>query len=367
MVFYITFRNLKSTGHAGIRKKVIAQAKALEKEMGRVYYTFWCNQMAYLMHEEEIIERELAITRREYGNVLIRWIEKYHVKSTYVRYPLSDQSFIDFLKYQKEKGIRTVLEIPTYPYDNELPEGRGKKEDAYYRRMVGEFIDIISTYSYDTEIWGKKCISLTNGIDIEKIPPYNKKEKNDKIVMIAVGCMEPWHGFERLLKGMGNYYLVGGGRKVYLKLVGEGVELNGYRKSIEYFKIQDYVEICGQKEGDGLSECFHHSDIAIGSLGFYKNGIKEGSPIKGAEYCARGLPLVIGYTDMRFPKEVPFVLQVPNDSSAIDIEQIINFYDYVIARKNYQEEIRSYAEHHLSWNIIMRPVAEYLKKEVKSK
>lgn len=363
MVFYITFRNLNSTGHAGIRKKVIAQTKALEKEMGRAYYTFWCNQMAYLMHEEEVIEQELAITRREYGNVLIRWIEKHRVKRTYVRYPLSDQSFIDFLRYQKEKKIRMVLEIPTYPYDDELPEGRGKKEDIYYRRMVGEYIDIISTYSYDTEIWGKKCIKLINGIDLDKISLSNRKKEHDQIVMIAVGCMEPWHGFERLIEGMGNYYLTGGDRKVYLQLVGEGVELNRYRREIEHFKIQEYVEICGQKEGDALTECFNHSDIAIGSLGFYKNGITEGSPIKGAEYCARGLPMVIGYTDMRFPKDIPFILQVSNDNSAVNIEQIVNFYDCVTARKNYQMEIQNYAAQYLSWNRIMKPVAEYLKKE----
>lgn len=361
MIFYITFKDLYSTGYAGIRKKVIAQTKALENKLGKLCVAFWCNQMAFLMQEENVIEKRVAVTRKEYGNVLLSWIEKYNVDRTYVRYPLSDKFFLEFLKFQKEKGIRTVLEIPTYPYDAELPFGRLKGEDAYYREMVGEYVDVISTYSNDSEIWGKRCIRLVNGVDVEKIPFFHEKKENNKIILVAVGCMEPWHGFERILEGMGNYYHAGGKRQVYFRLVGEGVELNRYRREAECLEVQDYVEILGQKEGEDLTKCFYDTDIAIGSLGYYKNGIREGSPIKGAEYCARGLPMVLGYDDMRFPEKTPFVFRVPNDSSAIPIDDIIKFYDHIAAQENYREKIRSYAVKYLSWDTVMEPVAEYFR------
>ena len=90
-------------------------------------------------------------------------------------------------------------------------------------------------------------------------------------------------------------------------------------------------------------------------------GAEEGSPIKGAEYCARGLPFICGYHDLRFPPDWEFMLNVPNNPEPIDMNRVIEFWEKVALQANYKELMRNYAEEQLIWDKIMAPVVDYLK------
>jgi glycosyltransferase involved in cell wall biosynthesis len=54
------------------------------------------------------------------------------------------------------------------------------------------------------------------------------------------------------------------------------------------------------------------ADVGIGTLGLYRLGTEEASPLKTREYLAHGLPVIAGYLDTDFPETVPFLLRVPN-------------------------------------------------------
>lgn len=359
MIFYITYIDLENVAFLGMREKVLAQADAIEKGLGKTYYTFWSKQIAFLMCGENIIEKDVAVTREEYKHILIGWMEKYEVDRTYIRYPFANLFFLELLAYQKEHGIKTVLEIPTYPYENELPYCMIKVEDIYYRGEISCFVDMISTFSSDKEIWGIPCINLMNGVDVDKIPLAQTREKGF-IEMVAVASMSFWHGYERLIEGLYEYYSKAGELDVHLKLIGDGGENDLYERLVEKYSLQTHVEFCGALRGEDLDKHLAKADIAIGSLGLYKIGLNEVSPIKSAEYCARGIPMVLGYCDIRFPNDLNFVLQVPNDDSPIDISAVIEFYKNVHTNENYQIEMRNYAEKILKWENIMHPVVEYL-------
>lgn len=346
----------------GIRKKVIAQISALKKKAKRVYYTCYAGQMIYLMDGEELIEKEAAATRKDCNLILSHWIDKYNITHVYIRYNLTDQYFLCFLKSLKEKQIKTVLEIPTYPYDGELSNNYMKREDSYFRKQLKEFVDVIATYSNDQEILGVSCINLKNGIDIESIP-VNTRKKEEKIInLIAVSSMAPWHGYERILEGMYRYYQEGGTYKIFLRFVGEGREENYYKSLAQKYNLQSFVMFCGKMMGKELDEIFELSDIAIGSLGMYKTGITEGNPIKGAEYCARGIPFIYGYDDTRFSQEQEFVMRVSNDERVVDMTAVIEFYERIVSQKGYQKIMRDYAIKYLTWESIMKPVIDYFNK-----
>ena len=359
-MLYITYCDLGNIGFWGIKKKVLAQAKAFRKVFGRVYYTYFAWQMAYLMDGEQVIEKKETVTRKEYNQVLCHWAEKYGIKETYIRYPFADKWFMELLAFQKAHRIKTVVEIPTYPYDREYPYGRLKVEDAYYREKLKEYVDLIATYSYDKEIWGIKCVSLFNGIDMEENRMAGKVKQEKEIVLIAVSSMAFWNGYERLIEGMRIYYSKTAPVLIRLKLVGEGPEENYYRKLSEKYQLQEYIEFCGKLQGEKLDDAYDQSDIAISSLGAYKKGIQNGCPLKGGEYCARGLPMVCGYEDMRFSDQLPFIWKVPNNEEPIDLYGIINFYNNISAKKGYKEYMREYAKKHLAWERIMYPVMDYL-------
>ena len=143
-------------------------------------------------------------------------------------------------------------------------------------------------------------------------------------------------------------------------MVGKGGDESLYRNLVAKYRLEDFVVFNGWHNGDDLDRIYEQADIAISSLGSYKKGIKCASPIKAGEYCARGLPIVCGYDDIRFRDKPFFVMNVPNDDSAIDIGAVIDFYNNVKSIDNYKELIRKYAENNIAWNIILSPVFEYL-------
>ena len=73
----------------------------------------------------------------------------------------------------KNMNIRTVIEIPTYPYE---AEGRTSLRgrviqvlDKIFRKKLKKYVDRIVTYSDDKMIFGIKTINTINGIFINII------------------------------------------------------------------------------------------------------------------------------------------------------------------------------------------------------
>ncbi|MCI9399466.1 MAG: glycosyltransferase [Lachnospiraceae bacterium] len=362
MLLYITWIDFKVYFGTGLEKKIMGQIESMEQGFGKIYYTCYSYPKAFLMDKDQIVEESPAITDKDYVNVLVDWMQRYNVTKTYIRYAISNKWFIDLLKYQNVHKIKTVLEIATYPYDSEMSEGILKTQDVCYRQEISQYINMITTYSSDKEIWGSPCIRLLNGINIENIPVIKKKKEKKKIVFIAVSSMQFWHGYERFLEGMYIYYKNDGSYDLKLKLIGSGLEEKGYKELVDKYNLKNHVEFLGliaTNESKKLDEQFAMSDIAVGSLGMYKIAIEEGSPIKGAEYCARGIPFICGYRDLRFPSDWEFMLNVSNSSTLVDMNEVISFFENVTSKQDYRLQMRNYAKQHLTWNSIMKPVIEY--------
>lgn len=359
-MIYITYVDLSDISYYGITKKIMSQIKILQRYFGKVYYTTYRGKMLYLMDGEEIIDKEVAITRARINSVLANWIDKYKIQRTYIRYGFSNKWFLELLKVQKEKGIKSVLEIPTYPYDGEMEEGWLKIEDSYYRDQLYQYVDYIATNSEADNILGISCIRLLNGVDIEKNPLCLKKKENKRIVLIAVSSMAIWHGYERILEGIFNYYNDGGEYKFLFKIVGNGPEEKNYRYLMRKYNLESSIKFYGILGGEELDKEYETSDIAVSSLGLYKTDVMEVTPIKGAEYCARGIPFICGYRDMRFPSNLQYVMTVPNSPEPVNMHQVIIFYENITSQNGYHEEMRKYALKNFTWESIMKPIIKVL-------
>lgn len=366
-MLYITYVDIYDKGYFGVSKKIMSQLSVFKKSFDKVYLTCCCGQMVYLLEDGQVIDKELAVARETCHRVIGEWLDKYNIKRTYIRYAFSDKWLLQFLKTQKEKGIKTVLEIPTYPYDGEIA-GKGferiRLEDRYYREHMFQYIDWVATNSETGHIFGIPCIKLLNGVDIESHPICPKRQISDKeskrIVLIGVSIMAIWHGYERVLEGLFHYYKNKGKYDIFLKLVGEGAEKSSYQSLVLKYGLQSRVEFCGMLGGEDLNKLYALADIAVSSLGLYKTGIEDVTPIKGAEYCARGIPFICGYHDMRFPDEADYIMTVPNNPEPINMHEVIAFYERITAQKDYQKKMRNYALEHFTWESIMMPVVELL-------
>lgn len=360
-MIYITYVDLYDTGYYGITKKILSQISVFQQCFGRVFYTVYKGQMIYLMEGKRIIDKDVAVTRAMCNTVIEAWLDKYKIKRTYIRYSFANKWFIQFLKAQRKKGIKSVLEIPTYPYDGELENGKIKMEDEYYREFLSQYIDWVATNSEKKRILGMSCIRLLNGVDLATQPLRLKSKEKKKITLIGVSSMAIWHGYERILKGLSDYYSHNGEYDFLFKMVGSGPEEEKYHFLTKEYGLQSRVEFCGMLGGKDLDRQYELSDVAVSSLGLYKTHIHDVTPIKGAEYCARGIPFICGYHDMRFPEGAKYIMQVPNTPEPVDMKKVIDFYENLTVQSEYSKEMRDYADRHFSWESIMRPIVELLR------
>ena len=363
MLIYVTYVYLNRSDSSGIMKKILSQVRALQNHFGTVYYTMCCPGMTYLMNGDQVIDKELSVTRQMTNEVLCAWLDKYQVDKTYIRYSCSSNLwFLRFLARQKERNVRSVLELPTYPYDQEIVSGRLKLEEGLFRKELPRYVDCISTYSEDRTIWGIPCINLVNGVDLES-NPLRKRKKENRIILISVSTCLPGHGYERVIMGLHDYYKKGGDHDILFKVVGTGSQENYYRSLTAQYNLQDHVEFCGRLEGEELDIQYSMADIAIGGLASYRQGIKTECSIKGAEYCARGIPMIIGLDDIRFSPNAEYIMQVSNSSEPLNMQAVIDFYNKTASQEDIGIKMRQFAAEHLTWDRIMLPVVEYLNVE----
>ena len=263
----------------------------------------------------------------------------------------------------KKHGIKCVTEIPTYPYDQEFKGYPLKYKiplyiDMMFRRALAAKMEAIVTFSNKESIFGKRTICISNGIDLDSIPLHNPKKQQD-IHLIAVAEIHYWHGFDRLVAGLGEYYKSNpNGRKVYFHVVGweddRGTTSNGYltieQMAIRY-GIEKYIINHGKLFGNELDDVFNQCTFAIGSLGRHRSGITDIKTLKNREYAARGISFIYSENDSDFDDK-PYVIKAPADESPVNVQEIICYID------NHDfnpAEIRKTVEH-LSWKYQMEKV-----------
>jgi len=356
-MLYVCYNNLNENRLIGVKKKIIGQTKAFGKAFEKAFYTIYSGQTIYLFSDKgELKDKKFALTINECNKVIIYWIEKCRITKIYIRNIRANKALLNFLAYLKENNIKTVLEIPTYPYDLNGIRTR-VAEDQYYRDQLHYYVGCCTTYAkYDT-VFGIPCIPLVNGIDVDVNKMKEHTQSKWDITLIGVANMMRGHGYERIIQGMQEYYQGGDKRKVYFKLVGDGSQIPYYERLVKEYHLEKYVEFCGVLHGDGLDKAYEEADIGIGSVGSYKDHMTEGAGIKVYEYCVRGIPMIYDTVE-RALDEKYFVMKVVSDKSPIDIRSILNFYDS-LQDKNYIEEMHDYAVKNFTWDKLLEPVIEY--------
>lgn len=285
----------------------------------------------------------------------------------YIRYGRIDFRGLLALMKLHRKSKLIIVEIPTYPYDRES-KGLYKillYKDMIWRHFIKYCIDYIATYSDDKTIYGIQAINISNFVDMDKIRVvFDRKKNNHEIHLIAVATLGFWHGYDRLIEGMNEYYKKEHEYKVYFHMVGHGKELNKYEEMIQKYKLGSYVILYGKKEGKELDEIYDKCDIAIDSLGRHRSGIFYNSTLKGKEYLAKGLPIISGVkTELDEVKDFPYYLRVPSDDTYINVFEIVNFYkNNILKTENLNHMIRKYAECNFNAYKCFLPVIDITKK-----
>jgi len=361
-------------GNRGVLNKIEYQRAALTELVGTVDVVY-SSVRGPLLNGERIAEYPLtgrAFSPLNHYALFYRYVWKHchpaDYDFLYIRYPLAIPSFVRFLRATKKanSGTKIVVEVPTFPYRQELRSPRQRvllALDDLGRARLKTYVDAIVTVSGHSEIFGIPCIRTTNGTDVDQVPVApGRPLAGPSISMIVAANLSRWHGVDRLLRGLADYIDREASRRVTFDIAGEGAAAQELRELSRELGIEDYVSFHGMRTGGDLDALFAKSDLAIGILGMHRKGLQRSSSLKEREYCARGVPFVLASDDPDFPEGIPFVHRVPADESPIDVAAMVAFVEELHARNpNCASEMREYAETRLTWKIKLQPVVHYLR------
>ena len=309
------------------------------------------------------------ILKRTEFNSIVNYAMDNHIEFVYIRSNHNANPFtIHMVKQLKKAGMKVVMEIPTYPYDQEYFNKSMRRQliqDKLFRNQFAKHLDGIVTFTEEDFIFGQKTIKISNGIDFNSVRlKRTSNHPDNELHLIGVAEIHRWHGFDRVLKGLAAYYAEPHQLKVYFHIIGyffSTVEKEEITNIISNHHLEPYIILHGKKHGKALDEIFDTCDFGIGSLGRHRVGIDDIKTLKNREYAARGIPFVYSETDSDFDQQ-PYVLKAPANEQAISIDNIVDFYQRL---KMTPQEIRASIEH-LSWKNQMKRVIDAIHPQEKN-
>ena len=361
--------------YSGISKKIHCQVKGLKEngyDVRLCYYDFSSEGHRCRYVDGDILKdygkgKWAAIRQRFDYDCIYDYCIREGIQLIYARcFQNANPWLARLFRRLRKAGIHAVTEVPTYPYDQEFRCFEWKmrmelKIDQLFRNSLYKYMDAMVTFSDAKEIFGQRTINISNGVDFDSIPLHAPLTLNRELHLIGVAEVHPWHAFDRVIAGIGEYdekckvdrvEL----RNIYFHIVG-GVHPNHMKNYFEpllqKYQIRDKIIFHGTLFGKELDEVFNQCQFAIGSLGRHRSGITVIKTLKNREYATRGIPFIYSEQDDDFDHQ-PYVLKAPADESPVDIQQII---DFLKDFRMKPEEIRKTVES-LQWKYQMKKVVE---------
>lgn len=363
---YIARLNLCESHHLGVAKKIRCQVEALKKACGDVDL--------YFLGNSEIIKNDIKVKTYSQNKFLKRLVYfflfyyylancKLNVEFLYVRYQKCSLSFLYMLHKIKKynKKVKILVEIPTYPYEVECVSLRDKffmLIDKVTRPFMKRYVEHIVTFSCEDYIFGIPTVKTNNGVNVDPDLKFSDLSTSEGFHLLGLANLSFWHGFDRIISGLDQYYKMGGQKKVIFNIVGAGRELSRLKNDVLKYGLTDVVVFHGPLYGNELQKIILKCHVGISCIGMHR-WHADTTVLKSREYCACGLPFLMGYDDPDFPDSFPYVLRVSQDDCPVNIQSVLEFYDKVVQNSlEYRYDMIRYAEQNLVWTAKMRPVLE---------
>lgn len=364
---FLYYKEIDMRNLTGIDRKVLSQIEEINKN------DIKCEIKIEKSNITNFIEKILV--RLPFTNIAPKWkySEMYEcIDFIYLRRPTAiTKKMINVFKKAKEKNkdLKIIVEIPNYPYDDELIQKIKMLpfylKDKFNRKTFYKYVDRIAVQNRVNYIFKTKTLNFSNGINFDDIK-IRKPEKSNEINICAVASMLKWQGYERVIESLQNYYMNGGQREVVIHFAGDGEQLLYYKKLVKKYNLEKNIIFYGFVTGQELDKIYNKCDLSLDAFGRYKTKNSLSTSLKSREYLAKGLPVVSGSNSDLFSEDAKYYLQFPNNASLFDFNEIIKFYDRIYSNKNKIEvaqEIRKSAFNKCDISVSMREIINYIKNE----
>jgi hypothetical protein len=360
---------------AGVERKLWGQFNAFKKKGFLVNAIFCKEQEIWIIEGSsgDLISRDQPknwlLIALKYFLIAQKELRRTKPDIVYIRYPFSQPFFLWFLYNAKKYHLKVLLEFATFPYDQEFKNRSLLKKsvllvDKLFRNYLKNFVEKTITYTEHQSIYGIKTIKIENGIDVSFIRKKQLCSDSNQLNLIGVANLAIWHGYDRVIKGISEYYKSKNPLDidVHFSIIGDGPARKDLEKLVISLNLIAKVVFKGQLAGPDLEFEFDNSHIGIEVIGMHRRGLNEASSIKAREYCIKGLPFISSVTDKDFINS-EFVMKIPANDDPVIIWDIIEFYEH-LKGSDYSLKMNEYAIKNLSWDVKLKPVFECLKEKI---
>ena len=366
-LLYVSFENSENQA-SGVNKKINSQIRVFKAAgFSTDLIAKYQDNIAFYQGD---LEKQVVKAVVPWRIALCRWAAERACEYdlAYIRFQFFCPFVLNMVRAFYKKNRKVVMEIPTYPYVPELRKqgSRGIPKlliDRSFQKMCAKYIDRFAVPLYGNPILGKTCIEIRNGIEVDEIPARKLKQNDERIHLLAVAMMAPWHGYDRAIEGLHLFYSNGGAKDIVLHLVGQGTASDGYSELIEKYGLGDHVIQHGKMHGEALDAIYDIADIGVGSLGIHRTQIKKTNTLKIMEYMAKGIPVICEQSECGIPIDNPYRMTVANDDSPIDIAEVIRFYEAIYSARNLVEivdDIREECRRNCNVEAGMKKVLDFM-------
>jgi glycosyltransferase involved in cell wall biosynthesis len=294
-------------------------------------------------------------------------LEHVNANVIYCRYDqmYSAPSMVDFYAFAKNFGAQCFLELPTYPYAQEIQDNVKRQVDETNRLALAPHTDLIFSTSRFEKVMGVENIFFTNQVNKNVFELASQStapliDLTNKLSILSVANVREWHGFDRAIVGLANYNKASPEMLIHYHIVGEGNHLGELKTLVGSLNLSEYVTFHGHKSAQQLTEFYDHASLCIASLGLHRIGIEHSSTLKVREYLANGLPLVACNPDPALV-DLPWVYWCKEDDSALNFTEIVEFVKQQNSQYALRQDIRQYAHKHLTWQQHAETILEHAK------
>lgn len=387
-LFYLSSINDFEREKCGILKKIKGQINSFEHIGFEVHFGHFHGSNTFIIeHNDEEVELRVKgnTTRGRLSSIyddVYRHIIKNGIKNIYIRFTPLDRNSIKFYQKLHDCGIKVIIEFYSHNLEleaektirrrihnkqffNALKDSVSLLLNKLYFSKLHTCVDLIVTTTKVDKMYGINTINVTNGIDSKTIPIKTKEKNWYDINIISVAMNSPWHGYDRIIKGISNYYKNGGKSNILYNIVGDGEEKQNLEKLVEELSLSEHVCFTGIMIGDELEPYYNQADVALEMLAGFRRTDGQISSIKMAEYFAKGIPVVYAADHRQYNDSIEnYCLRFENNDNAIDIGEIKYFLEDLHSKDdNIEEHMHDLAEKYFDWNSTMKNLHDFLLKK----
>lgn len=368
--FYANIRTYDLT--LGITRKVFLEIEAFRKQGYNVTYSGYLKDGVAIFDNngEVIIKKEYPIKNESISHLMRRTLlmnlcieflkgRECEYSFSYVRYHFFDKTYVKLLSVLKRVSNKVIIEAHSTPkFEKGLtPMAYVGWKDARWNRYAKQYVDLVASMSDEETLWGIETVKISNGIDIDSIKLHEYKGEKSEINLIAVSYEGSVHGYDRVLRGMYNYYLAGGNRTIRFHIV--GTTMGSTDLLIKKLDLQKYCIKYGPKAGKELEEIYDMANMGVGCLANHRIGSFYGSALKTKEYIAKGIPFIYGWKE-KVLENFSYAKCYELNEDPIDINSVIHFYDS-LDKEKLPQKIRACLGAEDTWEFQIKKVINAIK------